>query len=457
MSLRIRAIFYVAIVLALSVFFVSEIGSAQTSCDVDPNGKSNAELEEVVAKCEAEIAAHREDLKVVQGQSRTLETGIKELNSKITQSALEIKRRNLKIAQLRDEISLKESTVTELLDKMERIKESLGELVRESNELDERSSVEAVLSAGDISDFFIDVDSFGVVKGKLYERLKEIQEIKIKTEEAKASLLVSRTKEEEQKFLREKEKRQTEGLKGEKQRVLTVTKAEEKTYQQIIAEKEAKKQAILARILNIGTTEITFGAALKLIQPYESQLGVDSALVLSVLTQESGVEGVIGKNLGKCTYNQSAQNTNGTVMSPTQIPAFLVMASELGIDPDKTPVSCPIYQDGAYGGAMGPSQFMPLTWSGFKSRISSIVGASAVSPFVNQHAFVGTMLYLSDAMTRCRTAFTSQHDLWSCAAAKYYSGLASTGSRLALHMKGYGARVATRAEQFQADIDFLNL
>ena len=456
MSLKFKALFFVTLIVVLVM--PPLFGSAQTtSCDVNPEGKSDSELEEILQKCEAEIAVHREDLKVVQNQAKTLETGIKELNGKINQSALEIKRRNIKIAQLRDEIGLKASTVNELIDKMGRIKESLAELVRETNELDDRSSLEAMLSAGEISDFFIDVDSFGVVKGKLYERLKEIEEIKVQTEEAKVSLEVSQSKEEEQKFLREKEKRQTENLKGEKQRVLTVTKAEEKTYQQIIAEKEAKKQAILARILNIGTTEITFGVALKLIQPYESRLGVDAALVLSVLTQESGVEGVIGRNLGKCTYNQSARNTAGTVMSPSQIPAFLALTQELGLDPESTPVSCPIYQDGAHGGAMGPSQFMPLTWNGFKSRIASIVGTSPVSPFANQHAFVGTMLYLSDAMTRCRTAFTSQSDLWSCAGAKYYAGLNSSGSRLALHMRGYGAKVASRATGFQADIDFLSL
>jgi hypothetical protein len=114
--------------------------------------------------------------------------------------------------------------------------------------------------------------------------------------------------------------------------------------------------------------------------------------------------------------------------------------SELGMDAAKTPVSCPIYSDGAYGGAMGPAQFMPKTWwdvesnTGFKARVASVIGSYSASPFENKDSFVGTALYLKDAQTRCKTSFSKQWDIWACSASKYYGGLALK-SRVRLYVQ----------------------
>lgn len=257
------------------------------------------------------------------------------------------------------------------------------------------------------------------------------------------------------------------GLKQEKQNVLNVTKGQESAYRQIIADKERLKNQISNRLFRtVGGEELTFGEALKVIQPYESTIGVSSALVLAVLTQETSVDGLIGKNLGKCYYNQPAQNDSGTVMSPSQVPSFLSIMSELGMNANTTPVSCPIYSDGSYGGAIGPAQFMPKTWwdvgaqIGYKSRVAAVINSVTPSPFENRDSFVGTALYLKDAQDRCQTAFTKQSDIWACAAAKYYGGMALKGSALTKYMYksyGYGYQVAQRAIQFAKDIETLSL
>lgn len=433
---------------------------AESSCDASLEGKTDAELQLILEECEKEIAEQTEQLKEVQKEATNLESGILELDYKISKSSSAIKAHNVQITQLKKEIARRSLEIDELSSTMDRIRRSLADLIQESNELENRTVVEALLSSENLSDFFIDVDSFSVLKEELNNELNNLKRIKEETRVAQEKLEVSRKGEEEQKFLVEKEKKQTEAYKGEQQRILTEVKGEEKEYKSIIAEKEAKKRAILSRILNIGGNEITFGDALRLIQPYEAQLGVDASLVLAVLTQESGVNGVIGSNLGQCHYNTPWNNKAGTVMSDSQKDAFLTIMNELGMDPDGAPVSCPIPVDGSYGGAMGPSQFMPNTWMGFRSRIATVVGIDHASPFVNEHAFVGTMLYLSDAMKRCRTAFSDTFKLNSCAAAKYYTGLAATGSRLSRHMNptsSYGYRVARRAASYEDDIQYLSL
>lgn len=103
-------------------------------------------------------------------------------------------------------------------------------------------------------------------------------------------------------------------------------------------------------------------------------------------------------------------------MHPTRDePIFKVLANTLGFDAYSRKVSCPIYQGGervGWGGAMGPSQFIPSTWAmygGFtqsggtwvyssgNDRIRAINGGSGPSnPFNNQDAFIATALLMRD-------------------------------------------------------------
>ena len=139
-------------------------------------------------------------------------------------------------------------------------------------------------------------------------------------------------------------------------------------------------------------------------------------------------------------------------MSDTQKPAFLALMSDLGLDPDKTPVSCPIVSDGAYGGAMGPAQFMPTTWEAYKDRIGATVGHNPPSPFVNIDAFTATALYLSDGLSDCRAEFKTVFSQESCAAGKYYAG---KNWRSYMTVGRYGYRVAERSASFADDIELI--
>ena len=54
-----------------------------------------------------------------------------------------------------------------------------------------------------------------------------------------------------------------------------------------------------------------FAEALKLVKVAERAIGVRSAFILSILTQESGIDGVIGQNIGRCFYNTAWNNLSG--------------------------------------------------------------------------------------------------------------------------------------------------
>jgi hypothetical protein len=142
-------------------------------------------------------------------------------------------------------------------------------------------------------------------------------------------------------------------------------------------------------------------------------------------------------------------------MHPTRdIPAFLAITAELGIDPQKQLVSCAISTDGAYGGAMGPSQFIPSTWNLYRDRVSNLTGNNPPSPWRNIDAFVATALYLKDAReSSACIAYGQEIPAQSsilqdrCAAAKYYAG-----NRWRTYRFTYGDRVLKHAEKFEDDI-----
>ena len=448
--------------------FLLPISSLAFECSItDIEGKSDSELEAIAIQCEKEAQEQKILLDKKQRESVTIERDISILDNKINKSNLDIRATKVRIYQIGQEIDQKEIDIKNLTQKSKETLEHLSVLIKRSNELDSFSYLEALLSEESISSFFIDSNDFDVIKKGLRDKLDELQDIKVKTEISKTQLESAEMNERGLKVKKEKEKQLTINYKSQKNELLSLNRNQEAEYKATIAEKERVKTAIKNRLFRtVGGVELTFGEALKLIQPYEQKIGVEAALTLSILSQESGIDGLIGKNQGQCKYNQSAKNKSGTVMSNTQKPAFLAITSELGMDPNTTPVSCPIYTDGAYGGAMGPSQFMPNTWwdekngTGYKKRVAKVLNKAIPSPFENIDAFTGTALYLSDAMYRCKTAFSSQFDLWSCSAAKYYSGLYNTTSRSLLkHMRPtyyYGYKVAKRAQAFQKDIDLLN-
>ena len=132
----------------------------------------------------------------------------------------------------------------------------------------------------------------------------------------------------------------------------------------------------------------------------------------------------------------------------------------LGFDPKKQEVSCPLNSKG-WGGAMGPSQFIPSTWARFgglvevlgvwqyhkgEDRIRKAVGNNSPSnPFAKQDAFVATALYLSEL----GADGTYRND--RRAALRYYAG----GNWHKPINSFYGDQVMERKKQMAADIKTL--
>lgn len=401
-------------------------------------------------------------------QSASIQTELSKLTTQIKQAQLSIDKKNVQIKQLSGDINLRDKTVNQLNEKLERGKENLAQLIKRKNELDDVSLVEVILSQEDFSEFFVIVDTYNLLQNSLEELFAEIREIRGLTEEEKAKLERRRAEEQDVKAEIEAQQRQVKAKENEQSTLLSYSKKAEATLESYLAEKRAKAAQIRSALFRLrDTAGISFGDAVKYAQTAGKATGVRPALILAILKQESD----LGNNVGTCNRAGDPENKKYTAIMPGPVhyanyvangksctgaaspcswrddqSTFIEITKKLGMDHTTTPLSCPIASVGGWGGAMGPSQFIPTTWKSYEPKIAAALGISTPNPWNPEHAFTATALYLRD-LGAAAGGYTAEHT----AAAKYYAGNNYAGGP----GQSYGTSVLNHAAGFQEQINFL--
>lgn len=422
-----------------------------------------ARLEQELINIERQIIDQQVLVEGKQNERQSLERDVAILDAQIGKAQLGIQARTIEIQRLSTQIGNKQIVVNELNDRLRRQRQSLGQLVRKTNEIDDFSLVEIVLGNENFSSFFEDLDSFQAIKASLKNSLIDLNEIKEITLEQKISLEGKQETESEYKKLQELEKRQIEVRETKKSQILDVTKGEEAAYQALLQQQQKTASQIRVQLFELsgGGAAIPFPQAVDLATFAGSKTGVSAALILAILEQESAY----GKNIGSCIYNETVQGRD--VMHPDRDqPVFFAIAEVLGFSPLSQQISCPWIDRGTrrgWGGAMGPSQFIPSTWAFYggientgngwvynksKDRIRQLTGrTSASNPFVNQDAFMATSLLMADNGAS-RGTYASER----LAAIRYFAGWAGASNPVNFP---YGDSVMQRKARLQSEIDIL--
>jgi len=436
--------------------------STPTAVYAQTASEQEAKLKAEYDQLQEEIVKWQGILKDTQTKAKGIQGDISGLNAKIKEAELTIKAKNIAISRIGGQIEQKNKTITVLEAKVNRGKESLAQLIRKTDQINSYTLPEVLLAGRNLSEFFQDLDSFNSIHRSMEEHFNVIQEVKATTEKEKQDLDAKKNQEADAKYVVETKRKTISASQKEKTQLLTVTKKEEKAYQGVLAERQARAATIRAALFRLRDTEgINFGQALEYATNASKATGVRAALILAILTQESD----LGKNQGSCIV-KNLENGDGVgkntgnsfariMLAPRDTVPFKNITSRLGIDWQTQPVSCPpartFFSGRGFGGGMGPSQFIPSTWELFKGRVGPAVGVSAdqADPWNPLHAFTATAIYMEDL-----GAISGSYSAERNAACRYYSGSACKAGRVPANVF-YGDEVMKKSEQIQVNIDFL--
>ncbi len=428
---------FIAILLLIFLVF-----PALTAVAIDTD--TQQQLEQQLQAIETQISELEQQLTTTKGEKKTLANKIKQLKNEQTRLRLEIKATNIKLGDLDKKISVTVKSIDANKAKIVRLKIDLSKLLRLLHQKDQELFLLRLLIDGGLTEAFAEAAN--------YEKLSTsigalVQESRIAQQDLNNKQTTYETQQDDSRELLSLAQIQQSSLSEklqEQTQLLQTTQGLETTYQNLL--KDNKKQAaeIRNRIYELlgGGAQINFGQAVAIAQSVNNQTGVSAAFLLAILTQESN----LGKNVGTCNrVGDPPEKGWKVIMKPNrdQEP-FVNITTELGRDPNVTPVSCPMKNKNGsqlgWGGAMGPAQFIPSTWMRYKDKVSALTGKSPADPWDIRDAFMAAGLLLKN-----NGADGTQDGEWK-AAMRYFSGGTNKKYRF------YGDNVLALSAKYEKDI-----
>lgn len=424
----------------LLIFFALPIKAHATS-------PTQAELEQQLAQVEQEIVNYTKQLEQTTSQKKTLTNTINKLNLQKKDLMAKIKQTTLIINQLTNNITAAQADLESDLAKEAELKKQISILLQLINQQEIRPLF-LLASANGFSSALTAIKNYLNLTSQLKISIGKVQKLQQQIIEKKGVLEKQKGDNVNLLQIKSIQSKELLGTIGEQTSLLNQTKGQEANYSKILADKKKQAAQIRSRIYELFNTgsQINFGQALDIANFASKLTGIQPAFLLAILTQESN----LGKNVGTCNRRgDPPEKSWKVIMKPSrdQEP-FKQITQELGLDIDATPVSCPMHDKNGeqvgWGGAMGPAQFIPSTWMGYRSKVTALTGKSTANPWDIRDAFLAAAIKLTG-----NGANGTEKGNWN-AAMIYFSGSTNTRYRF------YGDNVIATAKKYQADIDNLN-
>ncbi len=397
-----------AIAFLFMFFFVSsgEIKGATAEQQAILDDKK-AKLEEQIADLRKEIENYKIDIKQKESEKKTITKEVNLLTSKINALKLEINSTEIEIEKIGYDIKTTEEKILVNERNLAKQKEFLKELIRSIYISQDKSLVEVLLAYDQLSDFLSEFQRLEKVNDNVKNTIEGIKFAKQELEKNKGELLDTQEEKSNLLALRENQKQDVQVNKNQKQQILTLTVKEQKALQEELSKGEKLLPAMIAQLrsLQIAGQVINADTAIAAAKFAASATGVRAAFILGVLKVETN----LGSNLGSGYYKKD--------MSPKQHATFLEIIQELGL-PDTVPVSKKPTGYTGWGGAMGPAQMMPMTWIGYKTRVTAITGNIPPNPWNITDAVTAMALKVSDVPGVVNHDYNAEYE----AAARYFAG-----------------------------------
>lgn len=333
-----------------------------------------------------------------------LEQEIVKINASIAETEKNIKNIELDILYYEKRIAQEEATI-----KHEKI--LLAEYLRKMYELEDVSVLQVALGKKMISDFLNDKESMEQIQKSINETVQEMKQRKLALEKARRELEIKKQEQNDLKMLQEVQRISATEKSNQKTFLLDNAKNEKIRFEKLLTESREKFTSLRKEIKLIGGNEkLSFERALEYAAFVENKTGVRRAFVLAILKQESNW----GQNTGISLYLDALSGCvnrkkdeygdhyeYALTLAQKRENVFQRIIQELNL-PETTLVSaCPRSYLGT-GGALGPAQFMPDTWLGYKEQLTTFKG-SVPSPFDIQDAMLAMGVKLAQAGANSQT------------------------------------------------------
>lgn len=395
------------------------------------------ELKQALEILDAQIQELNNSIADGKQQAVTLQKEINVLKNEAKKMELEIKQLDLAIAEARAEIEEKDKDIEQIEKKLSSRKTTLAEFLRKVNEADQASLFEIVLGHKKFSDFFNKIDAVRDLHREIKEFFEKTQALKKKTEEEKEDAEEQKRQYERLRSIQGVKKADLVSKRKEQEDLLVKTKGRESEFKKSIVQKQKDAASIRSKLfLLAGSAAIPFEKALEYANVAYQKTGIRPAFLLGVFK----VESELGANVGKGNWRDDLSHPR----CASQRKAFEQITAELGLNPDLMPVSKTAWY-GYCGGAMGPAQFMPATWLGYKSKIAALSGHNPPNPWDPQDAFIAAALLLKNNGGAGGPANEKT------AALKYLAG--AKWQKTAYQF--YGNEVMSYAQEYQEQIEIL--
>lgn len=403
-----------------------------------------AELQAQLQALQDQITQLQGQLSGYQGQQNTLQNKIRELQNQENTLNLQTQATNLQITQLDAQIAQTQQTIAADQQQVADMQSQIAGFIELIHEQDDTPLAYTIFSGKSLGDVFDQIENDNVTSQQLAEVSDQVKSTEVTLNQQIAAAQSQQDSAQNFLNIQALQQGQLADTVSEQNQLLQQTKGHESDYQIAIDGTQAQASQIEAALYQLAggaTANVTFGQAAQIASTVSTETGVDEPFLLAILTQESN----LGQNVGTCNRaGDPPSKSYKVIMKPTRdIQPFLAITSQLGLDPDTTPVSCPLHDKNGnqvgWGGAMGPAQFIPSTWVGWAPRISAITGQAA-NPWDINDAFIAAGLKL-----KADGADGTYQGDWN-AAMIYFSG--GTNSAYSF----YGDDVMAIAAKYQSEL-----
>jgi membrane-bound lytic murein transglycosylase B len=408
-----------------------------------------AQLQAQLQDLQSQISQLQGQLGSIESQKNTLQSKIKQLQNQQQTLALQVQATNLQIEQIDDQINQSQAQIAADQAQVQMQQGQIAQMLDLINSQDQTPILYALASGKDLADVFDAIQNYASTTDALGAVVNKTKNIETQLQADIQGFNQQQGSAQNYLGIQGLEQQQLAESTSEQNDLLKQTKGKESDYQIAISGTQAQASQIEAQLYQLAgggsTSAVTFGQAADIAKGVSAITGIDEAFLLAILTQESD----LGQNVGTCNRPGDPPSKSWQViMKPDrdQQP-FLQITSSLGLDPDTTPVSCPMHDKNGnqvgWGGAMGPAQFIPSTWVAYAPKVSAITGSPA-NPWDIKDAFIAAAIKLVAG----GADGTYQGD-WD-AAMRYFSG--GTNSAYSF----YGDDVMATTAKYQADLTTIN-